>query len=468
MITSPGLQQCIWSGAKKKHKKINQYMTIQEVLISKVQLLLALSMVVVLHGLGHFIPAKLFKTGIEKFYLFFNPWFSLFKKKKGGTEYGIGWLPFGGYIKFSGMRDKRMGDEQMPQSPQPREFHSKPAWQRLIIMMGGVTVNLTLGFFIYVMILWNGKESYLPTKNLTYGIAVDSLAESIGLRDGDMVLSVNNAPVEDFRTIPAEIILREATSIQVERDGKPLNIAIPAGFFRQMISSKTTLMGVRIPFNVDIIVPNSAAQKAGFRKGDQLLTINGIPAYYSHEFKKALQLYKNKTVAVQVLREGDTLQLSAEVPETGMLGMGSSNPGKDFKFASTGYTFLEAIPAGFKRCKNTVVKYGQQLWLIFVPKEVKATESLGGHVSIGKLFPAHWDWMAFLEMTALLSIILAFINMLPIPAMDGWHVPFLLYEIVTGRKPGEKFLKFARVVVTVGLCSLLLYTNGLEIWNNLF
>ncbi|SDG01587.1 RIP metalloprotease RseP [Chitinophaga filiformis] len=443
-------------------------MTTQEILVKAGQLILSLSILVVLHELGHFIPAKLFKARVEKFYLFFDPWFSLFKKKKGDTEYGIGWLPLGGYVKISGMVDESMDREQMAKPPQPWEFRSKPAWQRLIIMIGGVTVNLILGFLIYAMMLWHWGESYLPTKNLTYGIAVDSLASSIGLRDGDMVLSVNHQPVENFKAIPAEIILREATSIQVSRDGKPLDIKIPSGFIREMIKKKGTLMEVRVPFTVDSVLPKSAAEKAGIRKGDKTLTVNGQPGYYFHEFKKALQAYKNKTVPVQVLRNGDTLQLFAHVPETGMLGMAPASPDKDFKLATREYTFFEAIPAGFSKCISTLVKYVQQLRLIFVSKEVKANESLGGFISIGNLFPAHWDWIAFWEMTALLSIILAFMNILPIPALDGGHVLFLLYEIITGRKPSEKFLEYAQIVGMVILFGLLIYANGLDIWRSLF
>lgn len=443
-------------------------MTTQEILVKAGQLLLSLSILVVLHELGHFIPAKLFKARVEKFYLFFDPWFSLFKKKKGDTEYGIGWLPLGGYVKISGMVDESMDREQMSQPPQPHEFRSKPAWQRLIIMIGGVTVNLILGFLIYAMMLWHWGESYLPTKNLPYGIAVDSLAESIGLRDGDMVLSVNHKPVENFRAIPAEIILREATSIQVERDGKQLDLKIPEGFVREMIKKKGSLMDVRIPFTVDSVLPKSAAEKAGFRKGDKTLAINGAPANYFHEFRKALQPYKNKTVPVQVLRGQDTVQLFAEVPETGMLGMSPANPEKEFKFATREYTFFEAIPAGFNKCIGKLVDYVQQLRLIFVSKEVKASESLGGFISIGNLFPGHWDWIAFWEMTALLSIILAFMNILPIPALDGGHVLFLLYEIVTGRKPSEKFLEYAQIVGMVILFGLLIYANGLDIWRSLF
>jgi regulator of sigma E protease len=443
-------------------------MTTQEILVKAGQLILSLSILVVLHELGHFIPAKLFKARVEKFYLFFDPWFSLFKTKKGDTEYGIGWLPLGGYVKISGMVDESMDREQMAKPPQPHEFRSKPAWQRLIIMIGGVTVNLVLGFLIYSMMLWHWGESYLPTKNLTYGIAVDSLAESIGLRDGDMVLSVDNEPVENFRAIPAEIILREATSIQIERDGKPMDFRIPPGFVREMIRKKGTLMDVRVPFSVDSVVPKSAAEKAGLRKGDKTLTVNGAPAFYFHEFRKALQPFKNKTVPIEVLRNGDTIRLFANVPETGLLGIGPASSEKDFKFATREYTFFEAIPAGFVKCKNTLVKYVQQLRLIFVSKEVKANESLGGFISIGNLFPAHWDWIAFWEMTALLSIILAFMNILPIPALDGGHVLFLLYEIITGRKPSEKFLEYAQIVGMIILFGLLLYANGLDVWRSWF
>lgn len=443
-------------------------MTTQEILIKAGQLILSLSILVVLHELGHFIPAKLFKARVEKFYLFFDPWFSLFKKKKGDTEYGIGWLPLGGYVKISGMVDESMDREQMAKPPQPWEFRSKPAWQRLIIMIGGVTVNLILGFLIYAMMLWHWGESYLPTKNLTYGIAVDSLAQSIGLRDGDMVLSVNHQPVENFKAIPAEIILREATSIQVERAGKPLDIKIPTGFVREMIKKKGTLMEVRIPFTVDSVLPKSPAEKAGIRKGDKTLTVNGQPASYFHEFKKALQPYKNKTIPIQVLRDGDTLKLFPQVSENGTLGMFPANPVKDFKFATREYTFFEAIPAGFSKCISTLVKYVQQLRLIFVSKEVKANESLGGFMSIGNLFPGYWDWSSFWEMTALLSIILAFMNILPIPALDGGHVLFLLYEIITGRKPSEKFLEYAQIIGMVILFSLLIYANGLDVWRNWF
>ncbi|WP_343667584.1 RIP metalloprotease RseP [Chitinophaga sp.] len=442
-------------------------MTTQEILVKAGQLILSLSILVVLHELGHFIPAKLFKTRVEKFYLFFDPWFSLFKFRKGETEYGVGWLPLGGYVKISGMVDESMDREQLAKPPEPWEFRSKKAWQRLIIMIGGVTVNLLLGFLIYSMMLWHWGETYLPTANTTYGIAADSLAQTIGLKDGDMILSVANEPVENFKAIPGKIILREAKTIQISRDGQKIDIAIPEGFVGKMIKHKNSLMDVRVPFLVDTVAAKTPADSAGIRKGDQILTLNGQPAYYYHEYKKEIVKDKNRIVPMQVLRGGDTVNLTVHVPETAVLGL-NVNAEKMFTFSVKHFTFLEAIPAGFTKCINTLVGYVQQLRLIFVSKEVKASESLGGFMTIAKLFPGEWDWMSFWEMTALLSIILAFMNILPIPALDGGHVLFLIYEMVTGRKPSEKFLEYAQIVGMVILFGLLLYANGLDIYRSIF
>jgi regulator of sigma E protease len=444
-------------------------MTTQEILVKAGQLILSLSILVVLHELGHFIPAKLFKTKVEKFYLFFDPWFSLFKFKKGETEYGVGWLPLGGYVKIAGMIDESMDRDQLMKEPQPWEFRSKPAWQRLIIMIGGVTVNLILGFLIYAMMLWYWGETYLPTQNVKYGVTVDSLAQSIGLRDGDKILSIDHRKVENFQAIPAEIILQEAKSIQVDRDGQELNVAIPPGFIRAMIKQKTPFAIPRVPYYAGSFTKESAGEKAGLKKGDKMISLNGEPATFLDDFKSRLPKYKNQTVQVGVVRGKDTLQVNVKLPENGTLGVYmDTDMSKFFALNTRKYTFFEAIPAGFDKCINTLVKYVQQLRLIFVSKEVKASESLGGFLTIGNLFPAEWDWMSFWEMTALLSIILAFMNILPIPALDGGHVLFLLYEIVTGRKPSEKFLEYAQIVGMVLLFGLLLYANGLDLWRNIF
>lgn len=440
-----------------------------EILVKAGQLILSLSILVVLHEMGHFIPAKLFKTRVEKFYLFFDPWFSLFKFKKGETEYGIGWLPLGGYVKISGMIDESMDKEQMSKPPEPHEFRSKPAWQRLIIMIGGVTVNLILGFLIYTLILWHWGETYLPTKNVKYGIATDSVAQNIGLRDGDKILSVDGKFIENFASIPGELILREAKSIQVDRDGQQVNIAIPEGFIAQLIEKKGEVFGIRLPSVVDSLDgENLAGTKAGLKPGDRVLTVNNQPADYQHLMARELMKDTGKTVEITVLRGADTVHSEVTVPAAGetkgRLGVFLRSGPKVFDLSKKTYTFGEAIPAGFNKAISTLVKYVQQLRLIFVSKEVKVTESLGGFGSIGKLFPSEWDWQSFWQLTALLSIILAFMNILPIPALDGGHVLFLIYEIITGRKPGDKFMEYAQIVGMVILFGLLLFANGLDVW----
>lgn len=439
-------------------------MTTEVILVKAGQLLLSLSILVVLHELGHFIPAKLFKTRVEKFYLFFDPWFSLFKIKKGETEYGIGWLPLGGYVKISGMIDESMDKEQLAKPPQPWEFRAKPAWQRLIIMIGGVTVNIILAFFIYAMILWHWGETYLPTAAAKYGVVTDSLARSIGMKDGDKILTIDNHHVEAFEAIPGDVILSEAKSIQVERDGKAINLPIPAGFTRQLLKQKSPFAMPRLPYIADSTLPGSAAAAVGVKSGDRLIAINGQSVPYYHEFATEIRKHKSENVIVTVVRGNDTLNLAAKLNEKGTFGVYPRDP---FEYKVKKYTLLESFPAGFHKSIDKLVKYVQQLRLIFVSKEVKVSESLGGFMTIAKLFPDAWDWQMFWEMTAFLSIILAFMNILPIPALDGGHVLFLLYEIVTGRKPSEKFLEYAQIAGMLILFGLLIFANGLDVWRNL-
>jgi len=356
-----------------------------------------------------------------------------------------------------------------PKAPQPWEFRSKPAWQRLIIMIGGVTVNLILAFLIYAMMLWYWGETYLPTTAVKYGVAVDSLAESVGMRDGDKILSVDGVAVENFSAIPAEIILHEAKSIQVDRNGQQMNIAIPPGFIRQMIKQKSPFAIPRVPYIVSDFEKESVGEKAGLKKGDKIVSLNGESTEYFSDFRKKMKGRAKQEIQVGAVRGKDTLNFKMKVPESGLIGVYfDRDMTKFFSLNTKKYSFFEAIPAGFNKCINTLVKYVQQLRLIFVSKEVKASESVGGFLSIGNLFPGEWDWMSFWEMTALLSVILAFMNILPIPALDGGHVLFLLYEMVTGRKPGEKFLEYAQIVGMVILFGLLLYANGLDLWRNIF
>jgi len=433
-----------------------------EILTQILQLILSLSILVIFHEFGHFIPAKLFKTRVEKFYLFFNPWFSLFKFKKGETEYGIGWLPLGGFVKISGMIDESMDKKQMKAPIQPWEFRSKPTWQRLIIMLGGVSVNILLAVVIYIVMLSMWGEQYLPTSEVKYGITTDSLAKEIGLMNGDKILTIDNYEVENFLKIPAEIILEEAKTIQVTRDNQVKEIVIPEGFVGKLIKHNSPdFIGVRVPFKIRKFVKNSPAKKAGLKKGDKLIGLNKIQTEYFDEFRDEILKHKNEKVLVTALRNEDTVRIAVDVPEEGLIGV---HPvvSEYFNFKEKSYTFIEAIPAGTIKAYKTLGNYLKQLKLIFSP-ETKAYQSLGGFITIGKIFPSHWDWYAFWNLTAFLSIILAIMNLLPIPALDGGHVLFLLYEIVTGRKPGDKFMEYAQIVGMVILFSLLIFANGNDI-----
>jgi len=433
-----------------------------EILIKAAQLLLSLSILVIFHEFGHFITAKLFKTRVEKFYLFFNPWFSLFKFKKGETEYGLGWLPLGGYVKISGMIDESMDKEQMMLPPEPWEFRSKPSWQRLIIMLGGVTVNILLAIAIYIGMLWAWGEQYLPTSEVKYGIVADSVAQEMGLRNGDIILTVDNEQVEDFLKIPGRIILDNAKTIQVVRNGEPVTVTIPAGFLAKLLKHQSPdFISPRMPFVIEGFSKGSVAEEAGLQKGDRIIGINDSVVEYFDQFRALLPAYKSKEINLKVLRGPDSLSYKVMVPETGLIGA-YTNPTSHFKFSEKEYSFLAAIPAGFARTWRGVGNYLKQLKLLFSP-EVKAYESVGGFITIGNIFPSQWDWSAFWGLTAFLSIMLAILNVLPIPALDGGHVMFLLYEIITGRKPSDKFLEYAQIVGMILLFGLLIFANGNDI-----
>jgi regulator of sigma E protease len=455
-----------------------------EILVKAAQLIMSLSILVILHELGHFIPAKIFKTRVEKFFLFFDAWFSIVKLRKvdgkwhawyftknkkgtdlssGQTEIGIGWLPLGGYVKISGMIDESMDKEQMKQPAQSWEFRSKPAWQRLIIMLGGVTVNVLLAILIYIVMLAAWGDEYLPTKNVKYGIACDSLALEMGLKNGDKIVSVNNREVEDFHKIPAEIILEEASAVQVIREGTSLNIPVPAGFISKLIKHKSVdFIGVRFPFEIADFTKNSGAKGAGLKVNDRIIGLDGKWLSYYDEFRSEVGKYKSKTVQVAVLRSKDTIRFPVQVSDAGLIGVQTKDFTNYFELKKHEYNILQAIPAGTAKAYLAFGNYLKQLKLIFSP-ETKAYESLGGFISIGKIFPAEWDWMAFWNLTAFLSIILAIMNVLPIPALDGGHVLFLLYEIITRRKPSEKFMEYAQYAGMIFLLGLLILANGNDI-----
>lgn len=435
--------------------------------IKAVQLILCLSILVVLHELGHFLPAKWFKCRVEKFYLFFDPWFSLFKKKIGETVYGIGWLPLGGYVKISGMVDESMDKEQLKQPPQPWEFRSKPAWQRLIIMIGGVTVNLLLGFLIFAMILFVWGEEYLPTRNVKYGVYVDSLGKRIGLQDGDKIVRVNNKQLENFNEISREIILNEAKTIEVERNGQPLSLTIPEGTISGLIKQKGQPIAYpKFPAVVDSVDLSVAKFVEGkLQKGDMIVQLNNEPIRSYPELQDVKKKYKDKNVVLTVVRnQSDTAQVKLKIGADGRIGFAPRQPDEFLDFAVEKYTFWQSLPAGVAKGWNTLVMNVKNFKLLFTSKEVKASESLGSFISIGNMFGERWDWERFWAMTALLSIVLAFMNILPIPALDGGHVLFTLYEMITGRKPSDKFMEYAQMVGMVLLLALMAYALGLDFW----
>ncbi|MES2836298.1 MAG: RIP metalloprotease RseP [Bacteroidota bacterium] len=429
-----------------------------EILIKASQLILSLSILVVLHELGHFIPAKLFKTRVEKFYLFFDAWFSLFKIKRGDTEYGIGWLPLGGYVKIAGMVDESMDKEQLKQEPQPWEFRSKPAWQRLIIMLGGVTVNVILGIFIYICILWAWGEEYLPTQNVKYGIYCDSTALNMGFKNGDKVLSLDNKTVENFNKIPAEIILNNAKTVQIERDGQKQDLVLPANAIQQLIKSQSAFIFPRQPFEIGGFVKDSEGEKAGLLENDKIIGLDSTKTEYFDEFRTEIQKYKGKQIEVVVLRNNTETRVKVTVPESGLLGVSPKTIDNYLTISTKDYSLAQAIPGGVKKAYSTFSDYIKQLKLLFQP-ETEAYKSLGGFITLGKVFSPEWDWQRFWGFTAFLSIVLAIMNILPIPALDGGHVMFLLWEVITGRKPSEKAMEYGQYIGMAILLSLMLFAN---------
>ncbi len=433
-----------------------------DILIQAAQLILSLSILVILHEGGHFLPAKLFKMRVEKFYLFFDPWFSLLKMKKGDTEYGIGWIPLGGYVKISGMIDESMDKEQMKLPAQPWEFRAKPTWQRLIVMIGGVTVNVILGVLIFAGMLFVWGEEYLPTKNAKFGISCDSLALQMGLKDGDKILTVDNVYVENFNKIPVEIILNSAKSVQVERNGKKLDIPVSGEIQSKLIKAKDRFIQARFPCIVDSILPGEPAEKIGLQKGDKFISINGRDATYFQDVVKILAEYKSKAVELIVERNGEQKTFNPTVTENGKLGFAPENEKDFFELSTQKFGLLESIPAGVHKGYETFESYIKQIKILFTVKD--AHESIGSFISIGKAYGKVWDWQRFWGITAFLSIVLAIMNILPIPALDGGHVMFLLYEMITGRKPGEKFMEYAQIGGMVILLSLMVFALGNDIF----
>lgn len=432
-------------------------------LILGAQLILSLSILIILHEMGHFLPARWFKTRVEKFYLFFDWPKSLFKFKKGDTEYGIGMIPLGGYVKISGMIDESMDKEQMALPPQPWEFRSKPAWQRLIIMIGGVTVNLILGMLIYAMVLFIWGKEYLPVANAKYGVVLsDSVVYEAGFRNGDKILSVNGELPESFKDLNIEILLNTTSDVEVDRNGEKLNIHLPEGFSEKIVALDEPVMFFpAVPAIVDSVLADSPADNAGLKKGDRLLGINDDRFEYFAQLPDILKKHAPGKIQVALLRGVDTLRVETELMDDAKLGFFNIDPKKLFDLKIQRFGFFESFPAGIAEGYSTLVNYVRQFKLVFT---AEGSKKVGGFGAIASQFDTGWDWQRFWNITAFLSIALAFMNILPIPALDGGHVMFLLYEIITGRKPNDKLLEKAQIIGMVLLLSLLVFANGNDIY----
>ncbi|MEI9944883.1 MAG: RIP metalloprotease RseP [Chitinophagaceae bacterium] len=434
------------------------------------QLILALSILIVLHEFGHYITAKWFGCRVEKFFLFFDPWFALVKKKIGDTVYGIGWLPLGGYVKISGMIDESMDKEAMKQPPKEWEFRSKPAWQRLIIMLGGIIMNVLVAFVVYAFVLMIWGERNIPNSSVKNGIWVtDSLMNKFGFQSGDKIISINGDSVKYFEDIQVDILIG-GKEVVIERNGQVQKVNLPIDVIDKLITRKDkkrrSLMAQRLPTIIGKYDEKDTlyGKRAGLLPFDRIIAVDDQPVQFLDEVNTVASQHKNGVVAIKVLRNTDTLHLQNKVTSDGRLELALLT---DEQYDSLGfytvivkkYSFFAAFPAGFKKAGEKLSSYIDQFKLILNPK-TGAYKGVGGFKAIGSVFPTTWSWEAFWNITAFLSIILAFMNLLPIPALDGGHVMFTLYEMITRRKPNEKFLEYAQIVGMVLLFALMIYANG--------
>lgn len=444
-----------------------------EFVIKISQFLLSLSLLIVLHELGHFIPAKAFKTRVEKFYLFFDVKFSLFKKKIGGTEYGIGWLPLGGYVKIAGMIDESMDTEQMAKEPQPWEFRSKPTWQRLIIMLGGVFVNFVLALVIYIFASFVYGDTDIAASSIQDGYAVENpLLTNLGFKTGDDIVAVGEVKVQNVSDIKGNFI--GAKSITIKRDGIEKIIQMPEDFLGQFSSSKDrSLFEIRIPFIFSKVSDSSANKGVDLKQGDLITGVNGQELRYFDQFKSVLSNLKGQTVMVDILRGSEQLTKELKVDNNGKFGIyptGTYNRFEELgylKITKKEYALIDSFGVGYNKFTGQIASYFSQLKMIFSPS-TGAYKGVGGFKAIFDIFPNTWSWEAFWGITAFLSIMLGVLNLLPIPALDGGHVMFLLYEMISGRKPGDKFMEYAQMVGFFILIGLVLFANGNDVFKAIF
>lgn len=438
----------------------------ETVLVKALQLILSLSILVLIHEFGHFIFARIFKVRVEKFYLFFDPWFSLFKfkPKNSETEYGVGWLPLGGYCKISGMIDESMDKEAMAQPPKPYEFRSKPAGQRLMIMIGGVLFNFLLALLIYSMLLFKDGDTYLPLKNIKAGMEFSETFLNVGFRDGDILLRADEVELERFGEDCFRSVLN-AKTVTVLRDGVETEITIPEDMAQRVMRDKKGFANIRYPMVVHEVNPGSPASVAGLQPNDSIVSINGVVTPTFFEVAEQLDQNKDRDVTVGLYRAGISQAVILHTDTAGLMGFYTKTPFQVYPTVTREYSFLEAFPAGIMLGVNTLKGYVSDMKYVFTKE---GASSLGGFGTIANLFPEVWDWSYFWKMTAFLSIMLAFMNILPIPALDGGHVMFLLYEVITRRKPSDKFLEYAQVAGMIILFALLIYANGNDLVRLLF
>ena len=439
-------------------------------LVKALQLILSLSILVLVHEFGHFIFARIFKVRVEKFYLFFDPWFSIFKfkPKNSDTEYGVGWLPLGGYCKISGMIDESMDKEAMAQPPKPYEFRSKPAGQRLMIMVAGVLFNFLLALFIYSMVLFTWGDTFLPLKNVKAGMDYSETFHNVGFQDGDILLKADDTELERFGEDCFRRVLN-AQTVTVLRGGVETVIPIPEDMAQRVMRDKKGFASYRFPMVVRELGKTesgeSPAAVAGLQPGDSIVSINGIVTPSFYEVGEVLAQNKDKDVLVGFYRAGIPQTLTLHTDTAGKMGIYSVSPFDMYQTVTRKYGFFESFPAGVMLGVNTLKGYVSDMKYVFTKE---GASSLGGFGTIGSLFPAEWDWHSFWMKTAFLSIILAFMNILPIPALDGGHVMFLLYEVIARRKPSDKFLEYAQVTGMFLLFALLIYANGNDIFRLFF
>jgi len=432
-----------------------------EILIKAAQFILSLSFLIVLHELGHFIPAKIFKTRVEKFYLFFDYKFSLFKKKIGDTVYGIGWIPLGGYVKISGMIDESMDTEQMKQPAQPWEFRSKPAWQRLIIMLGGVIVNFILGIVIYIMITFVWGVDFVKPEDIKDGFSVHETFKEYGFQNGDKITKFNGEEPEDVTDINKHLFLRDLSTVDVTHlNGESETITLPEDIGGIMWEKGVMKpFEVRSPAKIDTVIVDSPADKAGLLKNDRIVAVNNTPVFFWQDFTSHLDNSEDEIIIIQVDRNGVTETINVTPDEDKTIGVSTLNS-LNFNIRHKEYTFMESISKGNSLAIWTLKDYITQFKYVFTKK---GATSIGGFIAIGNIFPSTWSWKSFWGITAFLSIMLGFMNLLPIPALDGGHVVFTLYEMITGRKPNDKFLEYAQITGFILLIALLLLANGNDI-----